>query len=139
MRQKVLLFSFCVALLGSATAQDANVAVPLSKFGTGNAITFTLAQSKPGESLFGNGKPNFSATSQSPLAKRVQETVRLYTGLIQRLQELKQHLQAPKKMATCYAMRSYNFDKSETPQAAGETTCTDSKLAQKKFAGAEAK
>ncbi|MCU1307935.1 MAG: hypothetical protein JWN45_2630 [Acidobacteriaceae bacterium] len=116
MRQKITILLFCFAILCSAAAQssDPNVTA-FSKFNIAGPQTFSFASNKIGEPLFGGGRVNFTA-KVVPLDRNT--VPKMYSG-------------------TCYTMRSYTFDNSEVPQPTGETTCTDSKLAQKKFTGTE--
>jgi hypothetical protein len=118
MRQKITILLFCLAMLYSARAQgsDSNATV-LSKFNIAGPQAFSLSANKTGEPLFGGGRANFTA-----------KVVPVKRGTVPKMTS-----------ATCYTMRSYTFDNSDVPQPTGETTCTDSKLAQKKFAGTEIK
>jgi hypothetical protein len=71
-----------------------------------------------GQHLFGNGKPDFKATRDIAARKLDFESLR--------------------NAGTCYTVRSYRFDRNDTPQLISETTCTESRLLKKKYAGESA-
>ena len=115
MRQKIVLSLLCFAMPCLAAAQ--NQTSQSSNAATTEIPSFRTAEPQLSlaltEKLFGDGRTNFSATTQA-----------LPT-------------QPKQKLTTCYAMRSYNFDNSDVPQMTGQTTCTDSQLASKKYADDE--